>query len=45
LQKGLKSYFEEIEISTNSETLWTTVLEKLIISLKFPLKAFKYLIK
>jgi hypothetical protein len=38
-------FFEEIEIIGNSEALLTKVYEKQIISLKFPLKVFKYLIK
>jgi hypothetical protein len=41
----LKPFFEKFEISANSETLWTTVLEKLIISLKFSLKILRKLIK
>jgi hypothetical protein len=40
VQKVLKPFFENFEISANSETLWTTVLEKLIISLKFSIEVF-----
>jgi hypothetical protein len=41
----LKPFFEKIEIIANSETLWTKVLEKLIISPNFSLNVFKKLIK
>jgi hypothetical protein len=37
VQKVLKPFFEKIEIIANSETLWTKVLEKLIISPNFSL--------
>ncbi len=39
VQKVLKPFFEKFEISANFETLWTKVLEKLIISIKFSLEA------
>jgi hypothetical protein len=40
VQKVLKPFFEKFEISANFETLWSTVLEKLIISLKFSIEVF-----
>ncbi len=45
MQKVLKPFFEKIEIIANSETLWTKVLEKLIISPNFSLNVLKKLIK
>jgi hypothetical protein len=45
VQKVLKPFFEKIEIIANSETLWTKVLEKSIISPNFSLNVLKKLIK
>ncbi len=41
----LKPLLKKFEFISNSETLWTKVLEKLIKLLKIPLKILKKLIK
>jgi hypothetical protein len=45
IQKVLKPLLKKIEFISNSEALWTEVLEKLIKLLKIPLKILKKLIK